>query len=389
MKKLNSIPPLRQSVIMRIGRQFPRILQAFLILGFIYAALFIGVRKSDGLWDPSHTPHETNIPHSTDTPVIPTSPPVIPTNTSVAPTNTPGVPSNTPGVPTNTPNVPTNTPAGSTATPGGPSATPIPTDPNTITPTLTDTPDCMFGLTPTATGVATCTPTPTLTDTGAPTDTARPGGPTSTPRPSKILAQTNTPGIHGIQLVSPTAAGKDSSSASTQAAAAQAMIGASATASLTPTSNGASVPGPGIGSGSYLKLNANSIPYVFLFAVLTIGGGIFFAFIQRRRREVYVPSTGGGESAATMTINPTTVGAVGFAAWLAGQAPLLTYGEKVVISKVGNGIVSAIHLVGGVSDLNKISELGTQEFLQLTISAPFPPAAIRSAGSMERSAIAQ
>jgi len=75
---------------------------------------------------------------------------------------------------------------------------------------------------------------------------------------------------------------------------------------------------------------------------------------------------GGEAAAATMAINPTTVGAVGFSAWLAGQAPLLSYGEQVVISKVGNGIGSAIHLVGGISDLKKISEMGPQEFLQLT-----------------------
>ncbi len=369
MKKFLSIPPLHRSIPGFIKHHFPRILQAILILGFIYAALFAGVRECDGLWAPSHTPHETNVPHSTDTPILPTNPPVIPSNTPVAPTSTPIVPTNTPIAPTNTSVIPTGTT--------------VPTNTNNLTSTLTNTPDCTSGLTPTATGIPTCipisTPTQTLTETEAPTDTARPGGPSSTPRPKKILAPTNMAGITVTSTVSPTATGLGADSTSAQPAAAQGSFGASATATLTPTNSGASVPGPGIGTGSNLKLNTKDMPLLFLLAALVVGGGAFFAFTLRDRREVFDPSQSGG-AAAILAINPTAVGAVGFSAWLAEQAPLLNEGEKVVISKVGNGISSAIHLVGGISDLKKISEMGTQEVLQLTASSPFPISAIRGIG---------
>ncbi len=107
------------------------------------------------------------------------------------------------------------------------------------------------------------------------------------------------------------------------------------------------------------------MPYLLFLATLAMGGGAIFAFTTRSRREIYDPSPGGGATAATMAIHPATVGASGFSAWLAEQAPLLTDGEKVVLSKVGNGILSALHLSGRKSDLTRISERGPQEFLQL------------------------
>jgi hypothetical protein len=158
------------------------------------------------------------------------------------------------------------------------------------------------------------------------------------------------------------------------------VIAPSATASLTPTSNGAFLPLSEIGTGPNPKLNANGMPYLLVLAALVIGGGAFFAFKYQGRTEVYDPSSGVGGAAATMAINPITVGAFGFAAWLAGQAPALTSGEEVVLSKVGTGIGSAINLVGGSSDLKNISELGPQEHRQLTASSPFLTPANRAPG---------
>jgi hypothetical protein len=123
------------------------------------------------------------------------------------------------------------------------------------------------------------------------------------------------------------------------------------------------------------------MPYLLLLAALVIGGGAFFALKLQGHAEVYDPSMGGGGAAATLAINPIAVGALGFAPWLAGQAPLLSSGEKVVLSKVGNGIGSAINLVGGSSDLKNISEAGTQEHLQLTTTSPFLAVSMRGAGS--------
>jgi hypothetical protein len=361
MKQFFSVPPLHQSVLVFIRRQFPRILKVFLILGVTCLTSFTGVSVCYGQGDNALKPTKTDNTHvPTYKTIVPTDPPVIPTNTPIVPTNTP-----------------------------------VPTDTNIQTSTPTDTPDCTFGPTPTATGtplptcIPTSTPTQTLTETEMPTDTARPGGPTSTPRPSKRLAPTNAAGITVTQTASATATGMGAAPLSGQSAATQGMIGALATASSTPTSNGASVPGPGIGTGSNLKINANGMPFLLLLAALVIGGGAFFAFKLRGRKEVYDPSMGGGEAAPAMAINPAAVGAVGFSAWLAGQAPLLTYGEKVVVSKVGNGIGFAIHLVSGISDLKKISEMGTQEFLQLTTSSLFPTAAIRSTGSVGGSVLVQ
>jgi hypothetical protein len=370
MNKLFPITHFHPSVLAYRRRQFPRVLQVFVILGVICLTLFTGVSEVNGQVNNTLKPSKVDNTHA---PTYKTIEP--PTNTlPIVPTNTPPI------VPTNT-LVPTDTP--------------VPTDISDPTSTQTETPDCTSDLTPTATGVPlptcipTSTPTQTLTETEMPTDTALPGGPTSTPRPTKPPPLTNMAGITVPPTASATATGMGPASASGQSAAPQGMIGAPATASLTPTGNGASVPGPGIGIGSNLKSNANGMPFLLLLAALVIGGGAFFAFILRRRREVYDPSLGAGGAAATMAINPTTVGAIGFAAWLAGQAPLLTYGEKVVISKVGNGISSAIILVGGISDLKKISEMGTQEFLQLTTSSPFLTAAVRSTGSVGGSAIVQ
>jgi hypothetical protein len=107
------------------------------------------------------------------------------------------------------------------------------------------------------------------------------------------------------------------------------------------------------------------MPYLLFLATLTIAGFAFFAFTIRAPKAVYVPSQDGA-AAATLAINPVTVGASGFSAWLAEQAPMLTHGEQVVISKVGNGILSALNWSGRISDLMGISERGPQEFLQLT-----------------------
>ncbi len=122
------------------------------------------------------------------------------------------------------------------------------------------------------------------------------------------------------------------------------------------------------------------MPFLLLIAALMTGGGVFFAFKLRSRKQVYGPSLAVGGAAAAMAIHPVTVGAFGFTAWLAGQAPMLTQGEQVVLSKVRNGIGSAIHLVGGISDLKKISEMSTQEFLQLSANSPFPTLGIRGTG---------
>jgi hypothetical protein len=125
------------------------------------------------------------------------------------------------------------------------------------------------------------------------------------------------------------------------------------------------------------------MPFLLLLAALMTGGGLFFAFRLWRRAEVYVPYAGVGRTDPTTAINPSTVGAFGFAAWLSNQAPLLNYGERVVLSKVGNGIRSAMHLVGQTPDLKKISEMGTQESLQLTTSSPILPAAVWGTGFAE------
>jgi hypothetical protein len=109
-----------------------------------------------------------------------------------------------------------------------------------------------------------------------------------------------------------------------------------------------------------------------LLAALGIGGGAVSVNKLWGIKENYSPSQDGGEPAVpTTVINPTTVGALGFTAWLAGQVPVLTPDEKEVLTKVENGVGSAANQVGGISDLNAISEIGTEEFLQLTKSSPF------------------
>jgi hypothetical protein len=125
------------------------------------------------------------------------------------------------------------------------------------------------------------------------------------------------------------------------------------------------------------------MPFLLLFAALVIGGGAFFAFKFQGRTEVYDPSKGGGGAAATLPINPALVGAYGFAAWLVGQTPSLSFGEKVFLSKVGNGFNAAINLIHSNPDLKNISEMGTQESLQLTASSPPLRSAIRGTGFLE------
>jgi hypothetical protein len=112
--------------------------------------------------------------------------------------------------------------------------------------------------------------------------------------------------------------------------------------------------------------------YLLLLALLGIGGGSVSVNRLWGIKENNGSSHAGGGSAVPKTaINPTTVGALGFAAWLAGQVPVPTPEEKEVLAKVENGIGSAANQVGGSSDLNQIAEIGTEEFLQLTKSSPF------------------
>ncbi len=353
MDNSSCVPPFLYSGLSKLRRLLPRVLQVFLILGAVGLISFSGVRDGGGQGNnptkeekTDKPPHPTNIHRPTDPPIVPTDPPVVPTDPPVVPTDPPVVPTNPP--------LSTDTSIASTNTL-------LPTDTDDPNATPTSTPDCSpFVLTPTATsipGIPTCTPTQPLTETDLPTDTVPPGSATSTPRPTKTKAPTETAGI----LVTPTAsdAASGMNSASTFS---QGMIGASATQSPTPTSNLASVPGSGDNAGSNPLSNVKAMPYLLFLATLTVGGGAIFAFTTRNRRDVYDPSLG---ASATLAIHPATVGASGFSAWLADQAPLLTDGEKVVLSKVGNGIISALHLSGRISNLTRISERGPQEFLQL------------------------
>ena len=163
----------------------------------------------------------------------------------------------------------------------------------------------------------------------------------------------------------------------------QGKIVPTATVSMTPTSDVGFLPLSSIGTGSNPKLNANGMPFLLLLAVLVMGGGAFFIFTLQGRTEGYDPSRGGGGAAASLAINPAMVGGYGFAAWLTGQAPSLTFGEKVFLAKVGNGFNTAINLVGGNPDLKNISELGTQESLQLTARSPLLTSEIRGTGFLE------
>jgi hypothetical protein len=376
MKKPFSIPPLGQSALVRTMRQSPSVLQVSLFLGLICITFFSGVGEAHGLLDkpPTDTDKPTNPPNThvpTYKTVAPTDPPAA-TNTPVLPTDPP-IASNTPIASTNTP-YPTNTSIIRTNTP-------IPSATGVQSPIPTVTTPCTYGLTPTATGIPlpTCTPTPTPTGTEAPTDTALPGGPTSTPRPIKTRTPTNTAGVMPDPAASVTAADPDLGITPTPSDNPQGASGPLATASITPTGGDSYIPWPGTGAGSNPNPGANGIPFLLFIAALMTGGGIFFAFRLRGPREVFSAALA-DEGSAALAIHPATVGASGFAAWLAGQVPMLTQGEQVVLSKVRNGIGSALRLVGGVSDLNKISEIGTQEFLQLTARSPFPAVAIRGSG---------
>jgi hypothetical protein len=150
------------------------------------------------------------------------------------------------------------------------------------------------------------------------------------------------------------------------------MTGLHPTTSLTPTNKAAAFAAPGTGSGSNQKSNAKGAPFLLLLAALGIGGGAVSVNKLWGVKENYVPSKPGGEAAAPATvINPATVGALGFSAWLAGQVPALTPDEKEALAKVEKGVGSAANQIGAISDLNAIAEIGTEEFLQLTKSSPF------------------
>ncbi|MBN2084267.1 MAG: hypothetical protein JW748_03515 [Anaerolineales bacterium] len=269
----------------------------------------------------------------------------------------------------------------STDTPVFPTDTPIPTNTDDPNPTPTSTPDCYpFSLTPTAgliPGIPTCTPTPTLTGTEAPTDTVQPVASTSTPRPTRTNAPTETAGILAIPTASGTADGMGIAPIFTPSASGQGLLGTPA-AQLSPTGNAAPVSGSGSGAGSTPLTGVNGTPFILMLGALVMGGGLFFAFGLRERSEVFDPSLAG--ATANMAIHPATVGASGFSAWLAGESPLLTSGEKVVLAKVADGIVAALHLSGRISDLIRISERGPQEYLQLTTGPRLVTAVIRGTG---------
>jgi hypothetical protein len=125
------------------------------------------------------------------------------------------------------------------------------------------------------------------------------------------------------------------------------------------------------------------MPFLLFLAVLVIGGGSFFILGLQGRTGAYDPSRGSGGAAASLPINPAMVGGFGFAAWLMEQAPALSFGEKVFLSKIGNGFNAAINFVSGNPHLKNISELGTQESLQLTARSPFLTSEIRSTGFLE------
>jgi hypothetical protein len=353
MKKKPSILPFRRPGRAFKGCLFPSALKIFLILGFAYPIFFTGVMEAHGLVDkpPTNTPHPSNThkppPKPTNTlPPEPTDPPVA-TNTPIALTNTP-IPSTT-GI-------------------------------HSLTPTGTC---CTYGDTPTVSGVPTCTFTytliPTSAETEMPTDTALPGGPTSTPRSTRTLPTTKTAYVTATRKASETAIGPGIDFTASPSQDSRIVFGPSATASLTRIPDGGAFSLPGTGAESNPSGIAGGLPFLLFLVAAVLGGGAFFSFRLRSRRAVYGPSLGEG-AAAALAINPAAVGAFGFTAWLAGQVPLLTPGEQAVLSKVGNGISSAIRLAGGVSDLKRISELGTQEFLQLSMGSPFLTAAIRGTG---------
>jgi hypothetical protein len=350
MNKDSFIPIFHRSTSGSPGRIMPRILSACLVIGFACFSLFVGVSEAQGQGNNTpNTPKPTHTekPKDTKTPKPTTQPdtPVVPTNTSVAPTDTP---------------------SGSTDTPVASIDTPLSSSTLKLTLTQTTTPDCTYDPTPTAntqTAIPTCTPTntPTLSLGGvvSSTNTVIPFGKTSTPIPTLTLPQTapadapsNRDNIVAPLLSPSTPDGKDPDSGNPI---------------NHPGDDGSEAVSPSSGPAS----TAVRVPFLFWFTVLLSAGGAVAAFLLRNRNEARGPVLDGGGSAATMAIHPATVGAHGFSDWLAGQDPMLTQGEQVVLSKVRNGIGSALQWVGDVSDLKKISEIGTQEFLQLTAQSPF------------------
>jgi hypothetical protein len=372
---LGKPPSLHRQLRKREKYALRAILAAILVIGTTCISLFTGVGEVHGQDDktpnthkpPTHTPRP---PDPTDTPVIiPTDPPP-PTNTSIAPTNTSVAPTNTAIVPTNTVSVPTGTSV----------------PPNTPNPswTLTATDPCTFGLTPTATDnhLPTCLPTPTQTPTimEISTDTPLPGGPTATTSFTRTSTPTDASIVAPALLESSTAPAPATESTAAPSGPFPAEAIPSVNPSTTPTEGNSDRIGPAAGMGSNPVSGASGIPFLLLIASLMTGAGIFSAFGLRSRREVYGPAPAGGGSAFSTAIHPATVGAAGFSAWLIGQVPMLTQGEQVVLSKVRNGIGSALRRIGGASDLLRIIEFGPQERIQLTADFPFPAAGVRRTG---------
>lgn len=319
-----------------MSRQFQVVLGAFLILGFVYAALFIGVSKTHGLWNKQGEATSEIPPEEATTVEAPTE---TPTEAPIAPSNTP----------TDTlTDAPTDTLV--------PTGTPSPTDTPSYTPTDTFTK----------------TYTPTRTETEVPTDTVPPGYPTSTPIPPKILPLMNT----------------------ASATATEQMIAAPLMASSTPTSTRTSTPRPKNDNGSNDPIttffqsssipNVNITPYLVLLAVTAVEVAAFWVYAFRGPKVENPPPIKGGWAAfKTMTV---AIGSPGFEAWMTGQAPILTPGEKAVLTKLGDGMQSAVNLAGGISDLKNISETGTEAFFQLTVSSPFLAWTSRVAGLVQRKA---
>ncbi|HEY5119695.1 MAG TPA: hypothetical protein VII90_09585, partial [Anaerolineales bacterium] len=212
----------------------------------------------------------------------------------------------------------------------------------------------------TLTAMPTNTPVPTSTPASRLFDASE------TPRPTKMIRPRSTPVNTGI--AGPTAT--------------QTKIGGAAAGSITPERSLTLSPSPTSGLGSIGPITIIPLPppvsnavnrtYLLLLALLGIGGGsVSVNRLWSIRENNGSFHAGGGSAVPTTVINPTTVGALGFAAWLTGRVPVLTPDEKEVLAKVESGIGSAAIQIGVISDLNTISAIGTEEFLQLTKSSPF------------------
>ena len=340
MKTFSSTPPFHRPTWKLGTRLVPSVVRGSLILGFCYAALFIGAGECYGLWDkpPTNTPKPANTHKPPQPTQVPTDPPVITTNTYT------------------------------------------PTYTIEQTPTLTNTAGyCICGSTPTAPGIPTCTftstPTVTLTYTRTATNTVQPGGLSSVSETSRTLPPTDTGAMTATQTDAGSAAG-----GLALAGSAQGDTDTLESALWTPINKSPRFPWAGFDPGATVSANAGGMSFVLLLAAMVMGGGALFALSLMNRKEAYELPRSADEATAALEINPITVGAFGFTARLAEQVPLLSYGERVVLSKVGSGIGRALHRIDSLSDVKRISVMGPQEFLQLTSRSPFLTTPIRGMG---------